>query len=134
MSPDRYGDETPAVVDFDSRRRVREAEVAIKRAREQRERLAETRTVHAPMSSEQADAGRRHRRAVTDRAEGRRNKLRINNCQLCDEDGYTPRHVVCDHRDHRPAAKRGMAAVRAAMGWPGTPTPTDSPENPGDGA
>ena len=133
MSPDRYGDETPAVVDFDSRRRVREAEVAIKRAREQRERLAETRTVHAPMSSEQADASRRHRRTVTDRAEGMRNKIRINNCQLCDEDGYTPGHVVCDHRDHRPAARRGMAALRAAMGWSSTPTPTDGPENPGDG-
>lgn len=125
--PDRYGDETPAVADFDSRRRAREAETAIRRAREQRERLADTRTVHAPMSAEQADASRRHRRAVTDRAESQRNKLRIANCQLCDEDGYTPGHVVCDHRDHRPAAKRGMAAIRAAMGWPSA----DSPENPG---
>lgn len=131
MSPDRYGDETPAVVDFDSRRRVREAETAIKRAREQRERLAETRTVHAPMSSEQAEAGRSHRRAVTDRAESQRNKLRIANCQLCDDDGYTPGHVVCDHRDHRPAAQRGMAAIRAAMGWPTTPGPAGTPENPG---
>lgn len=130
--PDRYGDESASVADFDSRRRAREAEAAIKRAREQRERLEDTRTVHAPMSSEQADAGRRHRRAVTDRAEDQRNKLRIANCQMCDEDGYTPGHVVCDHRDHRPAAKRGMAAVRAAMGWPSTPTPTDGPENPGD--
>lgn len=130
MSLDRYGDETPAVVDFDSRRRVREAETAIKRAREQRERLAETRTVHAPMSSDQADASRRHRRTVTDRAEGQRNKIRINNCQLCDEDGYTPGHVVCDHRDHRPAARRGMAALRAAMGWPTTQGPAGTPESP----
>lgn len=128
--PDRYGDETPAVVDFDSRRRVREAQAAIQRAREQRERIAETRTVHAPLSSEQADATRRHRRTVTDRADSQRNKIRIANCQLCDDDGYTPGNVVCDHRDHRPAAQRGMAAVRAAMGWPST-SPADSPENPG---
>lgn len=133
MSTDRCGDEPPAVVDFDSRRRVREAQTAIKRAREQRERIAETRTVHAPVSGEQADAIRSHRRTVTDRAEGMRNKIRINNCQLCDEDGYTPGHVVCDHRDHRPAAQRGMAAIRAAMGWPSTQPPADSPEKPGDG-
>lgn len=132
MSPDRCGDEPPAVVDFDSRRRVREAQTAIQRAREQRERIAETRTVHAPMSGEQADAIRRHRRTVTDRAEGMRNKIRINNCKLCDDDGYTPGHVVCDHRDHRPAARRGMAALRAAMGWSSTPTPTDGPESAGD--
>ncbi|WP_458317133.1 hypothetical protein [Mycolicibacterium brisbanense] len=129
--PDRYGGETPAVVDFDSRRRVREEQSAIRRAREQRDRLAETRTVHAPMSAEQADAARRHRRAVTDRAEGQRDKLRVANCELCDDDGYTPRHVVCDHRDHRPAAQRGMAAIRAAMGWPGT-SPAQGHENPGD--
>ncbi|KLI04558.1 hypothetical protein ACT17_20550 [Mycolicibacterium conceptionense] len=69
------------------------------------------------MSREQADASRRHRQAVTDRADVQRNKLRIANCQLCDDDGYTPGHVVCDHIDHRPAAKRGMAAIQAAMGW-----------------
>lgn len=116
--PDRYGDETPAVADFDSRRRAREAQDATQRAREQRERLADTRTVHAPMSGEQADASRKHRRAVTDRAAVQRNRIRIANCKLCDDDGYTPGNVVCDHRDHRPAAQRGMAAIRAAMGWP----------------
>lgn len=118
---DRHGDGASAVADFDSRRRARQAQTAIQRAREQRERLDDTRTVHAPMSREQADASRRHRRAVTDRAEGQRNKLRIANCKLCDADGYTPGHVVCDHRDHRPAAQRGMAAIRAAMGWPERP-------------
>ncbi|TPW93675.1 hypothetical protein [Mycolicibacterium fortuitum] len=130
MSTDRCADEPPAVVDFDSRRRVREAQTAIQRARERRERIAETRTVHAPMSGDQADAIRTHRRTVTDRAEGMRNKIRINNCQLCDEDGYAPRHVVCDHRDHRPAAQRGMAAIRAAMGWPSTQQPAGTPDNP----
>ncbi len=119
--PERHDEPTPAVTDFDSRRRAREAETAIQRAREQRERLAESRTVHAPLSTDQAEATRRHRRAVTDRADIQRNKLRIANCKLCDADGYTPGHVVCDHRDHRPAAQRGMAAIRAAMGWPERP-------------
>ena len=40
----------------------------------------------------------------------------IAGCELCDADGYRGARV-CDHIDHRPAAKRGMAAVRAAMGW-----------------
>ena len=130
---DRHDEETPAVTDFDSRRRAREAQAAIQRAREQHERLADSRAVHAPLSTAQADATRRHRHVVTDRADVQRNKLRIANCQLCDDDGYTPGHVICDHIDHRPAAQRGMAAVRAAMGWPSTPTPTDGPETPGDG-
>ena len=131
--PDRHDEPTPTVTDFDSRRRAREAQAAIQRAREQRERLADSRAVHAPLSTAQADATRRHRHAVADRADVQRNKLRIANCRLCDADGYTPRHVVCDHRDHRPAAQRGMAAIRAAMGWSSTRTPTDGPENPGDG-
>ena len=37
-------------------------------------------------------------------------------CPLCDDDGYRG-GAMCDHVDHTPAAKRGMAAVRAAMGW-----------------
>ena len=115
--PDRYGEDAEPVADFDSRRRAREAQAATERARQQRERLTETRTVHASLSSDQADATRTHRRAVTDRAAVQRNRIRISNCQLCDEDGYTPGNVVCDHIDHRPAAKRGMAAIRAAMGW-----------------
>lgn len=37
-------------------------------------------------------------------------------CTLCDSDGYIGGQV-CDHIDHTEAAKRGMAMVRAAMGW-----------------
>ena len=40
----------------------------------------------------------------------------ITDCQLCDVDGYRG-SAVCDHIDHAEAAKRGMAMVRAAMGW-----------------
>lgn len=40
----------------------------------------------------------------------------ITRCTLCDGDGYRG-GAVCDHQDHRDAAKRGMAAVRQAMGW-----------------
>ena len=40
----------------------------------------------------------------------------IARCHLCDTDGYRGTSV-CDHIDHRPAAARGMAKVRAAMGW-----------------
>ncbi|WP_409430563.1 hypothetical protein ACJEIK_26365 [Mycobacterium sp. SMC-16] len=105
------------VVDFDSRRRARENAAAADRARQQRERLNETRTAHAPLTREQSNAVRAHRRTVTTQADARRNALRIANCQLCDGDGYTPNRTICDHIDHRPAAVRGMAAVRAAMGW-----------------
>lgn len=105
------------VVDFDSRRRARENAAAADRARQQRERLNETRTAHAPLTREQSNAVGAHRRTVTTQADARRNALRIANCQLCDGDGYTPNRTICDHIDHRPAALRGMAAVRAAMGW-----------------
>lgn len=38
----------------------------------------------------------------------------ITNCTLCDTDGYRGT-TVCDHQDHRPAATRGMAKIRAAL-------------------
>jgi hypothetical protein len=49
-------------------------------------------------------------------------------CQLCDNDGYRGTQV-CDHTDHTAAAQRGMANIRAIMGWktPKNP-PTDQPE------
>jgi len=37
-------------------------------------------------------------------------------CDLCDPDGIR-NGFACDHVDHRPAAARGMAKIRAAMGW-----------------
>lgn len=115
--PDRFGETDEPVADFDSRRRAREAEAVRERAAQQRARLAETRAVHAPLSSEQSNAARGHQRQVTTSAEKRRNQFRIANCQLCDDDGYTPGLVICDHVDHRPAAARGMQRIREAMGW-----------------
>ena len=40
----------------------------------------------------------------------------VQECELCNSDGYRG-STVCDHIDHAQAAKRGMAMVRAAMGW-----------------
>lgn len=40
----------------------------------------------------------------------------IANCDLCDTDGYR-QLTVCDHTDHTQTAARGIAAVKAAMGW-----------------
>ena len=40
----------------------------------------------------------------------------IDACALCDHEG-TRNGFACDHIDHRPAAARGMAKIRAAMGW-----------------
>ena len=40
----------------------------------------------------------------------------IRECDLCDQDGYQG-GIVCHHEDFRPAARRGIAAVREAMGW-----------------
>ncbi len=37
-------------------------------------------------------------------------------CPDCDNHGYCGT-TVCDHQDHQTAAKRGMAAIRAQMGW-----------------
>lgn len=39
----------------------------------------------------------------------------IATCRLCDTDGYTAAMQVCDHVDHRAAAKRGSEAVRQAL-------------------
>jgi hypothetical protein len=38
----------------------------------------------------------------------------IDNCQLCDDDGYRGPQV-CDHVDHSATAARGIAACRAAL-------------------
>ncbi|TXH20575.1 MAG: hypothetical protein E6R06_21810 [Mycobacterium sp.] len=37
-----------------------------------------------------------------------------NACTLCDADGYR-NGLICDHVDHAPAARRGIAACRAAL-------------------
>lgn len=39
----------------------------------------------------------------------------IASCTMCDADGYRPNGNVCDHQDHAGAAKRGIAACRAAL-------------------
>ena len=46
----------------------------------------------------------------------RRASVAIDDCNLCDENGIR-NGFACDHIDHRPAAARGMAKIRAAMGW-----------------
>ena len=40
----------------------------------------------------------------------------ISRCGLCNADGYLG-GMVCDHIDHAETARRGMAMVRATMGW-----------------
>lgn len=42
--------------------------------------------------------------------------MAVVNCGLCDDDGYRGSRV-CDHVDRTAAAKRGIALVRATMGW-----------------
>ncbi|WP_104182739.1 hypothetical protein [Mycobacterium avium] len=36
-------------------------------------------------------------------------------CELCDDDGYKPNGIVCDHVDRSEIHKRGIAKVRAAL-------------------
>jgi len=43
--------------------------------------------------------------------------LAIAHCHLCDDDGYRNGAIPCDHIDRTQTAQRGIAAVRAAMGW-----------------
>ena len=112
--PDRYGEHDDPIVDLDSRRQARENAAAVEAARAQRERLAETRAVHAPLSGDQAAAARTHRHAIRDHTDSRRNTIRIANCPLCNDDGYrgaTP----CDHIDRSATVRRGMTKVRAAL-------------------
>lgn len=40
----------------------------------------------------------------------------IANCELCDDHGKRGMYV-CEHIDYASAAKRGMAMVRAVLGW-----------------
>lgn len=128
--PDRYGesDDDP-VVDFDSRRQARDTAAAVEAARMQRERIAEGRAVHAPLTADQSATARRHRNDVTDRAERARNALRIANCRLCNADGYRG-SIICDHIDRSRTAATGMQRVREAMGW----TPPGEPERDSEGA
>lgn len=39
----------------------------------------------------------------------------IDNCDLCDPDGYRNGGIVCDHIDRTATAARGIAACRAAL-------------------
>lgn len=112
--PDRYGEDDDPVVDFDSRRRARESAEAVERAAQQRTRLGETRTAHAGLTAQQADAIRAHRQTVTTQAERRRNAIRIANCQLCDPAGYRG-NQVCDHIDHTETNQRGLAKCREVL-------------------
>jgi hypothetical protein len=77
------------------------------------------------ITADQAWATEQNRRRHADRLHA------IANCPLCDTDGYRDTHV-CDHTDHRAAARRGMAQIRAALNRdetrdetppPGTTTP-----------
>ncbi|CQD03686.1 hypothetical protein BN000_00621 [Mycobacterium europaeum] len=36
-------------------------------------------------------------------------------CELCDDDGYRPNGIVCDHVDRSEIHKRGIAKCRAAL-------------------
>lgn len=112
--PDRYGEDDEPVLDFDSRRKARENAAAAEAARQQRERLGETRTVHAPMTNDQAAIARQHRHTVTEQAEKRRKETRIANCGLCDDDGYRG-PVVCDHVDRAETTQRGLAKCHEVL-------------------
>ena len=41
----------------------------------------------------------------------------IDACDLCDAHGNRADGFPCAHTDHAGAAARGMAMIRAAMGW-----------------
>lgn len=112
--PDRYGENDDPVLDFDSHRRARQNAAAREAAQRQRERLAETRTVHAPMTNDQASAARQHQRTVTEQAEKRRKESRIAECTLCGPDGYRG-NQVCDHIDHTETNTRGMAKCHEVL-------------------
>lgn len=43
-------------------------------------------------------------------------RVAVEHCDLCDENGIRGM-LRCDHIDHGSAAARGMAMIRAAMGW-----------------
>jgi hypothetical protein len=58
----------------------------------------------------------------------------IDSCNLCDQHGNR-RGLPCDHIDHSAAAQRGIALIRAQMGWKTTkpePNQTSTPhrQNP----
>lgn len=59
-------------------------------------------------------------------AEAHARQHAIDNCNLCNTDGYRGT-TVCDHTDHTQAAKRGIAHIRAIMGWQ-PPPPHHTPE------
>ena len=39
----------------------------------------------------------------------------IQDCSLCDDDGYTPALLVCCHVDYRPAAVRGRQLINQTL-------------------
>ncbi|WP_070924669.1 hypothetical protein [Mycobacteroides chelonae] len=51
----------------------------------------------------------------------------IRRCTYCDHEGIQPNGLTCRHIDHAAAARKGLAQIRAQMGW-NHPTGTTTPE------
>lgn len=78
------------------------------------------------MADAAAEAQAQAEAAANQRAHEAMNRAKaITECTMCDPDGYHGT-TICDHTDHTQAAARGMARLRAKMGWPATRTP-DTP-------
>lgn len=78
---------------------------------------------------------RRHHAALSEtaHAQAAARAAAIENCRLCDDDGYVHGHPtrVCDHTDRTQTNARGMAALRAEMGWT-EPTHDDHGDQPAE--
>lgn len=67
-------------------------------------------------SRQEADRVEREAKQRLARAAAQARYDGIRHCGLCDDDGYVG-GMVCDHVDHAETARRGMAMIRATMGW-----------------
>lgn len=52
---------------------------------------------------------------ANERAEAHTPDPTIAACTLCDKNGYRSNFTVCDHIDHAPAYRAGMALIREAL-------------------
>ncbi len=119
--PDRYGERDD---DHDTLQRVPDLEDLAEIARQRRSHLTSGRP---PRNTRDAREEVRRQRIAAQLAATEIRAAGIPDCDLCDDDGYTPTGSVCDHTDRSVTYARGRYLIQAAMGWD---TPPDPPTPP----
>lgn len=115
--PNRYGDSDDEEYPGDPRLESQRIAEAARLARESRSHL---RLVPDAKTRREQIEALRQRRIAEQKAREEARAAGIPDCTGCDDAGYRPSGLICDHVDRTGTVARGRELVRAAMGWGST--------------